>query len=678
VSRERVVARLAAARDVPLALLVAPAGYGKTAVLAEWSEADERPFAWVTLESADDDPVRLLSSIAAALDEVESVGLELLGARAAPVDVLGERLARSFAARRPFVLVLDDTHVVRAPAAFAAVEVLVDHLPAGSQLAIASRAQPAALPVGRLRAHRRLVELGPRDLEMSLDEAAAVLDGLDLRESDVDLLLQRTEGWPAGLYLAALSLRDEPDRARALARFAGDDRLVADYMRDELLAEQPRDRVSFLTRTSVLGDLSGPLCDAVLARPGSGRTLLELSRSNLMLVPLDRADDRYRYHGLFAEMLQAELRRREPEWEAELHRRASAWHAARGEVGRAVEHAIAADEVRGAGELVWRVAADEVMTGGHVRLRDWLARFTAAEIAAHPALALSAATSQLATGDRDMVEHWCAAAEHGLHAEDDPTDLAIVDLLRALVAPGGVGPMRAAATSAADRLADDVPWQALCCLLRGVADHLSGDATGGRAHLEEGARRAAVSAPVVQVLCLAALGILALDRDDVDSAELCIARARRQVDRVGLGDYPTCALVFAASALDRAQRGRVDDARRDLRDGIRLLDLLGDFAPWYEAETRVLLARAALRLGDVVAARSLLADAGRIARRTPDATVLAGWLEAAAERVESFSAATIVGPSALTTAELRVLRLLPTHFSFREIASKLHVSANTI
>jgi LuxR family maltose regulon positive regulatory protein len=180
------------------------------------------------------------------------------------------------------------------------------------------------------------------------------------------------------------------------------------------------------------------------------------------------------------------------------------------------------------------------------------------------------------------------------------------------------------------------------------------------------------------VLCLAQLGALALDEDDAAGAELCIARARAQVERVGLGEYPLAALVFAASAVDRARRGCVDEARADLRHGSALLTLLADFAPWYEAETRVLLARAALRLGDVVAARTLLAEAARLARALPDAPVLDGWLEAGWAGAASFSAAALRGPSALTTAELRVLRLLPTHLSFREIAARLQVSANTI
>jgi LuxR family maltose regulon positive regulatory protein len=321
VPRERLVTRLTDAGEVPLALVVAPAGYGKTTALAEWAEHDGRPFAWITLDAADNDLERLLRSIALALDEIEPVGRDVFAALSAAEPRVAElvlpRLADSLARRRrPFVLVLDDVHVLDAAAPLQALELLIEHLPYGSQLVLGSRTEPA-LPIGRLRAHRRVVELRSRDLVMTRGEAAIVLAGLGLRSSDVDLLVQRTEGWPAGLYLAALSLEDQPDVGRALARFAGDDRLVADYLRDEVLAELPGELLRFLTRTSVLDNLSGPLCDAVLARPGSGATLRELARSNLMVVPLDRADDRYRYHGLFAQMLRAELRRMEPEREAE-------------------------------------------------------------------------------------------------------------------------------------------------------------------------------------------------------------------------------------------------------------------------------------------------------------------------------------------------------------------------
>jgi LuxR family maltose regulon positive regulatory protein len=315
-------------------------------------------------------------------------------------------------------------------------------------------------------------------------------------------------------------------------------------------------------------------------------------------------------------------------------------------------------------------------------MRRWLARFTPDRIAGEPALALTQAVSALADGDLDLVEHCCAAAERSLAhngaagaPDDAPTAIAA---LRALAARDGLVAARADATAVVAGARGRNAWGALAALMAGVAAHLTGDDDGARAMLEDGARGAAVAAPAVQALCLAQLGVLALDDGDPGTADVCVSRARAQVERVGLGDEPICALVFAASALDRAHRGRVDDARRDVREGTRLLGMLAGFAPWYEAEARLLLARAALRLGDVVAARSLLADAASLVPRVADATVLRAWLEDSSNRAESFSATTIPGPSALTTAELRVLCLLPTHLSFREIAGRLHVSANTI
>jgi LuxR family maltose regulon positive regulatory protein len=681
VPRERLVARLADARDVPLALVVAPAGYGKTTALCEWAEQDPRPFAWLALEDGDDDAARLLGSIALALDEIEPIAPDVLAALPAAgsrlSDVALARVRRAIAARRrPFVLVLDDAQVLTDARSGEVLTTVIEHLPRGSQLALASRTEPP-LPIGRLRAHRRVMEIGPRDLAMTRSEGGMLLGDLGLRPREVDVLVRRTEGWPAGLYLAALSLSDQPDRGRALARFAGDDRLVADYLRDELLAELPVERLRFLTRTSVLDDLSGSLCDAVLARPGSGGTLRELARSNLMLVPLDRSDGRYRYHRLFAEMLQAELRRIEPECEPDVHRRASAWHADRGEPERAIHHAIAAGDTDRAAELLWGVAPSYVMNGRNDTVRHWLARFAPEEIARDARLSLAAATSALAGGDRDRVEHWSAAAQRALGPAAG-VEQPIVAVMRAFAARDGLHRMGEAAADAGARLAGETTWLAACSLLEGTALHLTGDRDGARGRLEDGARQGAVTAPLVQVLCLAQLGVLGLEEQDSDAAEICIARARRQVEAGGLADYPVSALVFAVSALGRAQRGRVDEARRDMREGSRLLAMLAGWAPWYEVETRLLLARAALRLSDIAGARTLLVEASRLARRTPDAVVLARWLEDSWARADSFPTAANLGTTSLTTAELRVLRLLPTHFSFREIAGRLQVSANTV
>src|SRR3954452_18527763 len=310
VRRPRLVDRLLESPTTPLVLVVAAAGFGKTTLLSEWEERDPRPFVWIGVDDA--------------LSEVEPAHA---------------------------VVVLDDLPVLDDPET---VTSLLERMPAGSQVALASRTEPA-LPIGRLRAHRKLLEIRSPELAMTRSEAAALLSmaGVDLRSDQVETLMRRTEGWPAGLYLAALAIRDQTDADAALARFTGDDRLVADYLHDELLSQLPSDQLDFLRRTSVLDRLSGPLCDAVLERDDSGAALAALSRSNLLLMPVDRTGERYRYHSLLAGALRAELRRLEPERERELHRRASAWHSDHGDLNRAIEHAVAGHDIPRAGDLLW-------------------------------------------------------------------------------------------------------------------------------------------------------------------------------------------------------------------------------------------------------------------------------------------------------------------------------------
>jgi len=246
-----------------------------------------------------------------------------------------------------FVLVIDDVHLLRSAAAVDALKAIVARPPAGAQLVLASRGVPP-IPLGRLRAHREVLELRPRDFVMTRAEASALLElaQVELGAAEVETLVQRTEGWPAGLYLAAVSLREQPDAAAAATRFGGDDRIVSDYIDDSLLSDLSPEEVTFLQRTSVLDRLTGPLCDAVLGETGSAAMLRDLARANVLLVRVDRTDHWYRYHVLLAQMLRAELRRRDPDLEIELHRRASQWHADRDDVDAAIRHATAAGDVR--------------------------------------------------------------------------------------------------------------------------------------------------------------------------------------------------------------------------------------------------------------------------------------------------------------------------------------------
>ena len=310
---------------------------------------------------------------------------------------------------------LDDLHNLCSPEALAVVTAVADTVPAGSQVVVAGREEPN-IPIGRLRAHGQLIDLRARDLAMTRSEATAMLAlmDLDLRPEDIRVLLERTEGWPAGLYLAGHSLQGGQDVQAGVERFGGDDRLVADYLRDEMLDLLDAEQIGFLECTSVLHELSGPLCDAVLQRTGSGSLLRDISRSNLLVVPLDSTDRSYRYHALLAGMLEAELRRADPDRHADLHRSASAWYAEAGDHERAADHAIEAGDPALAGTLLWGTAGEQVLAGRGAHVRRRLDRFTRDQIAAHPTLALTAAAHHLALGERDLAEHFAAAAQRAV------------------------------------------------------------------------------------------------------------------------------------------------------------------------------------------------------------------------------------------------------------------------
>ena len=270
------------------------AGYGKTTLLSQWAERNGQAFAWVSVDEADNDPKVLLSYVAEALDAVEPIGQRVFDALASPVSsVPGSvvpRLGAAFSSMTsPVVLVLDDVHVLRNSECRAALSVLADHVPGGSQLAFAGRAQPP-LRIARLRAEGKITEIGPDDLSLTRDETSSLLRhaGLALTEDDVTELHERTEGWPAGLYLAALYLREGGPLATAAVSFGGDDRLVSDYLESEFLSRISRQQRAFLTRTAVLERMCGPLCEALLDVGGSATVLADLAGANLMLVPLDR------------------------------------------------------------------------------------------------------------------------------------------------------------------------------------------------------------------------------------------------------------------------------------------------------------------------------------------------------------------------------------------------------
>jgi LuxR family transcriptional regulator, maltose regulon positive regulatory protein len=416
VDRPALVDKLISVPDVPVVLVSAPAGYGKTTLLTLWQQRDGRPFAWVSLDRADNDPVTFVASVLAAVDPIVHLGGSTAGTLNVPAppldDVVLPALVDACAQTgQPFVLVLDDVHLVTEARCHKIIDYLSQRLPVGCQLSIATRSDPA-LPFATLRAHRRLVELRAADLALSKSEAAALLAaaGVPLSDDQVDRLVDRTEGWPAALYLAALSLRDRSDPEDFVDRFAGTSRHVADFLSEDVLARQPNDVIDFLLQTCILEELTPALCQALTGRLDSEAALREPERSNLFVVPLDDERLAYRYHHLFVQYLRAELARRSPEFVPELHRRAWRWCSEHSLVGRAIAHAQAAGDVDVAAILV-AAEYSEMAQFGHIEsVRHWIAGFEDKQIAGHAPLALAAAWVAALTGERERAARFAEAA----------------------------------------------------------------------------------------------------------------------------------------------------------------------------------------------------------------------------------------------------------------------------
>jgi hypothetical protein len=421
IARPGLLSLLQAGLDAKLCLVDAPAGSGKTILLAQWrATSGAGRVAWVSLDEDDNDPIRLWMLIGQALQSVEpAVGAAALRAlRRTSVDlermVLPSLLNDLSRIAAPLVLVLDDYHLIANRACHQTMTFFLDHLPTSIHLLLATRVDPP-LPLASMRASRELAELRAADLQFSDEEATALLNGsmgLQLTPEDVKRLAERTEGWAAGLHLAGLSLRGRDDPSAFIAAFSGDNRHVADYLTADVLARQPEEIRTFLLRTSILRRLSGPLCDHVLESEGSAELLGELERSNLFLLALDDRRRWYRYHHLFGQLLRLELRNREPALVPALHRRAAAWHRRSGDVEETIHHVTAAGEFAEAGALIARHWLGYWRRGRGATVSRWLQGLPAEAIAADPPVAFVAAWIGGSSGaSKQETERWLAAVE---------------------------------------------------------------------------------------------------------------------------------------------------------------------------------------------------------------------------------------------------------------------------
>jgi LuxR family maltose regulon positive regulatory protein len=382
VQRSRLTQRLVNAVGA-LVVVTAPPGFGKSTLLAQWTAADSRRFAFVSLEPSENDPVELWNCVVASIRQVipsfgSSVEPMLHSAGGITVEPLVRRIAAELdQLSEPVVIVLDDYHVISNPACHASIEAFTAHPVGQAHLVVSTRADPL-IPLGRLRASGELVEIRGGDLAFTPAETEELLNGtigFGLSADELAVLQARTEGWPAGLQLAALGLRASKDRKQFLSSFGGSNRHIVDYLTEVVLDSMDADVHQFLLETSILSKLSAPLCAAVTGRDDSAAMLDMLERSNMFVASLDHQRLWYRYHHLFGELLREQLALTMPERIAGLHRAASAWFAEAGRLDDAIEHAIAARELEAATDLVVNGWGSRAASGRLTAVLAWLDAF---------------------------------------------------------------------------------------------------------------------------------------------------------------------------------------------------------------------------------------------------------------------------------------------------------------
>ncbi|MFF2493732.1 AAA family ATPase [Agromyces sp. NPDC058064] len=683
VSRRRLIER-ARATGAPLVSLAAPAGYGKSTLLREWAERDDRVVVWVSLDRFDNDPSALINVLAGAFDRAVPGDERLAAVAALPMTgpaVLGRAAPMLAAAielvESPFVLVIDDLHEAEAPACQDALEVALARIPSGSQVVMASRQVPEFL--SRLRLDGEVVEIGADQLRLDVDDARRVFETLDAVADDDDLtrLVAHTEGWPTGVALAALAARDGGHPVD----IGGDDRFVADYLYRACYRALDADDQAFLRRTALLEHLSAGCCDAVLERDDSRGRLNELEHRGLFLVPIDRRRGEYRYHQLFREFLLSEFDRAEPGSGPALHLRAAEWCEAHGEVALAIEHLLAAGDRRRSVRLVAERALGAYQAGELAAVARWMHELGPEAIAEYPPLVVLAGLRAILDGHAAEADGWARLFDRIEY--DGPAELGLPNydsaraMVRVIMWREG---LEAATADAAFGLESESPsslWHDQALHLVGWTRLLAGDVDGAVEAFERSSGQAELFGNADSiVLSEAELAIIALDRGDVAPAAAHVDRGLAAIDEHGMDGYATTTLLLAVGARVAIRRQDGPTAKRMLARAMRDRGLCTHVMPVFAVKVRLELARAFVALGKGSTAAHLLQEIDDLVRVRPDLGTL---LDDVAELRSSIEhSREVLGTSPLTPAELRLLPYLQTHLTIGEIGDRLFVSRNTV
>ncbi len=680
----------------PLVLVSAPAGSGKTVTLTQWLRAESRPSAWLRLDGNDNDPLVLLRCLVVALDQVLGIDpeiIQLLQLRNPPlVERVLPGLATAVAGARPFVLVVDDAQLVQNAQAWAHVELALENLPEGAQVVVAGRRDPP-LPLGRMRAGGELLELRFGDLAFDRDEARALLALHGAEEGGakptcapdtVAALFEATEGWATGLYLASQTAHGRsPDEW--LPGVRGDQRAIADYLLGEVLERQPADLQRFLLETSILDELTAPLCAAVTGRDDSGAVLTRLARENLFVSALDDRDERYRYHHLFADLLRSRLERGEPERPAQLHRRAAAWYEAHDEPVPAIRHYLAAGDVAATVGLTETTADSMLNNNLSESARRLVKLYAEEELLAYPALAIAAGWVYASVAETREEERrwWRLTAE--LDFEDGPSSTGAASLRSSWLilisdhGTKGLGEMRRCLEEAVRLETRPGDWHDVAVDSLAWCHYLSGRPEPAERMWRELSRRTTFAGMALELEWNAGtpaqLAHIAADASRWDEAEELVAEAERLCPRMGL-DVTMHHSIYMPLLLahlrllshrgDPETMGFVQVIDDYLKDMVRT-------PPSILLVSYVVLGEVALEHGELVPARGWCDRALEVLAEWPDAGMFgrrARQLKDALERR--------VMAEPITPAEHRVLELLPTHLTVASLADRLCLSQGTV
>lgn len=669
--------------DGCLLRVLAPSGFGKTTLVARWVATDMRRVRWIDLDRSDDDPVTLFGTLRAALAGIYDIPVPSTAHAAAVnphVRALEEGLAGS-PRPEPFVLVLDDVHRIRSSGANWLIRSVVEHLVPGSTVVLVGRGHHDRGTLGRLRLAPGVVDVSVDDLAFDASETHRLLEesGVDASAPAVADVINVLEGWPAGVRLAGEVLR-----STSMSAHITDHVSLVDYLRDEWLAQLGADDRVFLREVACLERFSGDLCDEVLDRSGSSDALERLHRDDAVVFALDQRSKWYRLHGLLRRRLSAELRDADPQRWAHIHLRAARYWERLGDIDRAVEHSLAADDMAELERLVTVHSGRFFTTGRHATVEKWLVAFAPEYIRTSPGLSGLQCIKALHRGDDMRAVQWLrlhdeAVRDHGSPGEQFTTWWA--NVLHAALDERPAAELIPGVAAARSRLAGG-PWAGFAGWVHGALCFVDGELDAAREALEAGAFEAELNGnDMIVGHCLATMSIIDDCVGDEASAAANARRALTAIEGCGGEVLPQAAPALAASALQHARHGNRDDAVQAIAAARSALTGFRTIAPWFNVLTRVALVRTILVLDDRTTGRELIRELEYHARFEPNRTeprrsAIACVAELATQVEAMHLQAT--GASALTDSELRVLRLLPTNLSLADIASQLYVSRNTV